>query len=172
MPGLQTATLTVDSPIGRLCLTAAGGTLRALTWGSADREAPDETLLHAARQLAAYFDGRLTRFDLPLAPFGTAFRQRVWAAMMDIPFAATATYGELARTVGTAPRAVGGACGANPLPIVVPCHRVVGGGWPGGYSGQGGLDTKTWLLAHERQVAGRHARPATLFPEHPHDLFT
>lgn len=146
--------LTVESPLGSLTLTSAGGALVALDWGEAGPDAPDSVLEAAAGQLAAYFAGRLQAFHLPLAPKGTAFRQTVWEAMQSIPYARTATYGDLARALDTAARAVGGACGANPLPIIIPCHRVVGGGGaPGGYSGHGGLDTKSWLLRHERRFA-------------------
>ncbi len=150
----------IDSPLGPLTLTGAGGALVALDWGGpADAAAgPDPLLEEAARQLDAYFAGRLRVFDLPLAPQGSPFRQRVWAAMQAIPYGATASYGDLARALGTAPRAVGGACGANPLPIIIPCHRVVGGGGaPGGYSGLGGLETKGRLLALERQRAASTA---------------
>lgn len=148
------ATCTVDSPFGPLVLTSHAGALVALGWGTAPREDTDAVLSAAESQLAAYFRGELRAFTLPLSPAGTAFRQRVWTAMQAIPFGGTATYGALARDIGSAPRAVGGACGANPLPIVIPCHRVVGGGGaPGGYSGHGGLDTKAWLLTHERRYA-------------------
>lgn len=147
---------TIDSPLGPLALTSFAGALVALDWGRASREEPDPVLDDAARQLDAYFAGRGTGFTVPLRPAGTAFRQRVWAAMQAIPYARTATYGDIARALVSAPRAVGGACGANPLPIVIPCHRVVGSAGPGGYSGSGGLDTKAWLLAFER----RHDGPA------------
>lgn len=144
--------LTVDSPLGLLTLTSIDGALVALDWGRQGEESSDAVLDAAARQLDDYFAGRIRDFGLPLAPRGTAFRQRVWAAMQAIPYGQVATYGDLARTLDTAARAVGGACGANPIPIIVPCHRVVGGGGaPGGYSGLGGLETKDWLLRHERR---------------------
>lgn len=143
--------LTIDSPLGALVLRSAGGALTSLDWAAGPKDEPDEVLRAAALQLADYFAGRRTAFDLPLRPAGSAFQQRVWAAMGEIPYARTATYGDLAHRLGTAARAVGGACGRNPLPIIIPCHRVVGGqGKPGGYSGHGGLETKGWLLAHER----------------------
>jgi methylated-DNA-[protein]-cysteine S-methyltransferase len=124
------------------------------------------------RQLRAWLDEPEFRFDLPLAPAGSAFRQRVWQAIAAIPCGQTLTYGELARRLDSAPRAVGQACGANPYPIVVPCHRVVAtrGGLNGGLGGfahatQGYLlDIKRWLL--EREAASRslerrqHAGPA------------
>ncbi|WP_029010842.1 methylated-DNA--[protein]-cysteine S-methyltransferase [Azospirillum halopraeferens] len=150
--------LTIASPLGPLLLTSAGGALVSLDWVSLDRgtgptgpaEDPEPLLDEAAAQLADYFAGRRTVFRLPLAPRGTPFRKRVWEAMSEIPYGRVASYGDLARALGTAARAVGGACGRNPLPIIIPCHRVVAGSGPGGYSGFGGLDTKAWLLNHER----------------------
>ena len=95
-------------------------------------------------------------FDLPLAPEGTAFQKRVYAAMQRIPFGGMRSYGELAAELGSAARAVGGACGSNPLPIVIPCHRVVAaGGGLGGFSGGAGASTKTWLLHHEGALPRR-----------------
>ncbi len=143
--------LTVESPLGPLTLTSADGAVMALDWGRQGEDAPDAVLTLAAQQLDDYFAGRIRDFDLPLAPRGTAFRQKVWAAMQAIPYGCVATYGDIARALDTAARAVGGACGANPIPVIIPCHRVVGGGGaPGGYSGFGGLETKDWLLRHER----------------------
>lgn len=107
----------------------------------------------AARQLREYFAGDRTTFDLPLAPRGTAFQQRVWMALREIPAGETRTYGEIAARLGqpTASRAVGAANGQNPLAVVVPCHRVVGAnGTLTGYAG--GLDRKAWLLDHEARA--------------------
>jgi len=104
-------------------------------------------------QLKAYFADPRTRFDLPLAPDGTLFQQRAWRALQRIPAGTARTYGELARTLKSAPRAVGGACRANPIPIVVPCHRVIAASGPGGFMGATrgrAMDIKHWLLAHER----------------------
>jgi methylated-DNA-[protein]-cysteine S-methyltransferase len=104
-------------------------------------------------QLKAYFADPRTRFDLPLAPVGTEFQQRAWRALQRIPSGTARSYGELARTLKSAPRAVGGACRANPIPIVVPCHRVVAANGPGGFMGATrgrAMDIKHWLLAHER----------------------
>ena len=145
-------TASLDTPVGRLVVLADGGAVVSVAWDHASPDgdgSPDPLLNEARDQLLAYFDGRLTRFTLPLAPAGTAFRQRVWAAMAEIPYGQTVSYGLLAQALDTAPRAVGGACGANPLPIIIPCHRVVAGAGPGGYSGANGLTTKHWLLAHE-----------------------
>ena len=106
-------------------------------------------------QLKAYFADPRTRFDLPLAPGGTQFQQRAWRALQRIPSGTARTYGELARTLKSAPRAVGCACRANPIPIVVPCHRVVAASGPGGFMGATrgrAMDIKRWLLEHEAAV--------------------
>ena len=152
---MPVARCTVESPVGPLTITAEGGAITRVDFGAGgSRSAGGNTLLaEAARQLTAYFDGSLRVFDLPIAPRGTPFRLRVWAAMQAIPYGETRSYGALAQALGTAPRAVGGACGANPIPLVVPCHRVVGtGGGLGGFSGGAGCDTKRHLLAHERAL--------------------
>ena len=107
----------------------------------------------AVRQLEAYLANPDFVFGLPLKPAGTAFQRRVWTQIAAIPLGRTDTYGQLARNLNSAPRAVGQACGANPYPLVVPCHRVVAtGGGLGGFNRQGGgflLDVKRWLLTHE-----------------------
>jgi methylated-DNA-[protein]-cysteine S-methyltransferase len=105
-----------------------------------------------ADAFAAYFDDPRQRITLPLAASGTPFQRRVWQAIAAIPCGVTRTYGELAHALGSAPRAVGGACRANPCPLVVPCHRVVGRQGLGGFAGARGgrlLAIKTWLLRHE-----------------------
>ena len=132
----------------------AAANFNASTIAVARLNADDATppiLRRAAAQLAEYFAGTRTRFDLPLAPVGTEFQRRVWAATSAIPFGETATYGEIARKIGApnAARAVGGALNRNPLAIVVPCHRVVGSaGKLTGYDG--GVDRKAFLLTLER----------------------
>ena len=149
--------LTIPSPLGPLTLTSTGGALTALDWRDAPADGADAVLEAAAQQLTDYFAGRRTSFDLPMRPAVTAFQQRVWELMTRIPYGETLTYGAMARELGSAPRAVGGACGRNPLPILIPCHRVVGGGGKsGGYSGFGGVETKAWLLGHERRMTLVH----------------
>lgn len=150
--------LTIDSPVGALTISEAAGAIAAIGWGGVGRTDRTPLLAEAERQLAAYFAGRLSRFELPLAPGGSAFEKRVWGAMQEIPYGETRSYGELARAVGSAPRAVGGACGRNPIPIVVPCHRVLARMGLGGYSGSGGLVTKRALLALEGAAAVAGAR--------------
>ena len=167
---VSTTHTVVESPLGPLTLRADDGVLSGLymtehrhgpTLGALGEEVPDG--LGAVReQLAAYFAGALTAFDLPLAARGTAFQHRVWAALRDIPYGATATYGELAAAIGrpTAPRAVGLANGRNPVSIVVPCHRVIGAnGALTGYGG--GLERKRHLLALERTPTAAAVRESS-----------
>ena len=147
----------VDSPVGRLALEADHEAVTSLRWAS-DGETTRDTsstpvLKEAMRQLDRYFKGKLKRFDLPLAARGTDFQKSVWKMMVEIPFGGTATYGGMAMALGSGPRAVGMACGRNPIPIIVPCHRVLGsGGKEGGFSGGQGLPTKRKLLALEGVV--------------------
>lgn len=143
--------LSMHSPIGDLTLTEADGQIIALDWGWVPdefglvRETP--LLVTAREQLDAYFDGDLQNFDLPLAPDGTPHQQNVWRVMSAIPYGQTRTYGELATELGSGSRAVANACGRNTIPIIIPCHRVVAaGGKLGGYSGDGGVETKKQLL--------------------------
>jgi len=144
--------VSITTPIGHLTIDANGEAIVAVHW-SGTREGEETPLLgEATRQLDAFFTGRLTRFDLPLAPAGTAFDQRVWAAMRAIPYGETRTYGDLAHLTDSGPRAIGRACGRNPIPIIVPCHRVLARGGLGGYSGGEGLPTKQWLLALEGRL--------------------
>ena len=149
---------TMDSPIGELTLTGNGVALTGLYMER--REAPrpdwvrdDERLGEARRQLEAYFVGELTTFDLPLAPRGTPFQEKVWEALRTIPYGKTASYRDIAVQVGnpTAVRAVGAANGRNPISIIVPCHRVIGAdGSLTGYGG--GMERKRWLLDLESRV--------------------
>ena len=147
----------IESPVGRLALEADDDCVTSVRWASpgerARKEAPNAVLKEATRQLDRYFKRRLRRFDLPLAAHGTDHQKRVWAMMREIPFGETATYGGMAMALGSGPRAVGMACGRNPIPIIVPCHRVLGaGGKEGGFSGGRGLPTKRQLLAIEGVV--------------------
>jgi methylated-DNA-[protein]-cysteine S-methyltransferase len=145
--------ISIASPVGDLLLEDDGGALVAVRWGWGPGGNGSPLLVEAARQIDAYFAGKLKDFDLPLRPAGTAFERGVWVAMQDIPYGETRCYGDLAAATHSAPRAVGRACGRNPIPIVIPCHRVLGKGWMGGYSGQGGLRTKETLLALEGALA-------------------
>lgn len=153
--------LTLPSPLGSLTVFATTQAIVKLDWGGrgakpADIDTPPEAqalLDEAGRQLVAYFADGKTGFDLPLDPAGTEFQRAVWDFMLAIPAGRTRSYGEAATAVGTGKvdsRAVGSACGANPIPVIIPCHRILAaGGDAGGYSGKGGLETKRWLLRHE-----------------------
>lgn len=149
----------IDSPIGRLLLAGNGRALSQLGFPSGkgaitprpEWRPSDEIFGDVKGQLQAYFDGTLREFDLPLNPQGTSFQRMVWRELTRIPFGATISYGELARRVDNpaASRAVGAANGRNPIPIIIPCHRVVGAN--GSLTGfGGGIETKKWLLASER----------------------
>lgn len=144
--------LSLHSPIGDLTLSERDGAIVAVDWGWG-RDQDETALLRAAReQLFAYLDRDLTRFDLPLAPDGTAYQRRIWRALCDIPYGQTRSYREIAAVAGGVARSVGQANGSNPIPILIPCHRVVAAGGIGGYSGGAGLETKRWLLALEAQA--------------------
>lgn len=134
------------SPIGELTVSEEHGSLVSLDWGWGQDQTQTELLEEARDQLIAYFDGKRQDFDLPLKPMGTPFQSKVWAAMLDIPFGQVQTYGQIAKKIGSAARAVGMACGANPIPVIIPCHRIVAATGLGGYSGDGGLVTKQALL--------------------------
>ena len=122
--------------------------------GAGGRDQTETPLLRRGReQLHAYFDGTLQAFDLPLAPAGSAYRRRIWQELSRIPFGETRSYAAIALCAGGSARSVGGANGANPIPIVIPCHRVVGATGIGGYSGGEGLATKRFLLALEQRYA-------------------
>ena len=141
---------TVETQFGSLVLTEADGAITRLTWGRAEEEADTDVLDEAARQLRAYDAGDLEAFDLPLRVTGSAFQQAVCAEMQRIPFGETVTYGDIAKRLSAPAQAVGGACGGNPIAIIIPCHRVMGAKGLTGFSGAGGVETKVSLLRHER----------------------
>jgi methylated-DNA-[protein]-cysteine S-methyltransferase len=158
----------LETPIGTLLIAGDAVAVHRITFPHPGRAVKPEPewqesqrgpVGEAARQLREYFAGKRAEFDLPLAPEGTAFQRTVWRQLQQIPYGETISYGELARRVGNpkASRAVGSANGANPLPIVIPCHRVIAGdGTLGGFGG--GLPTKQMLLALElRQTVAKRA---------------
>ena len=146
--------LSLHSPVGDLTVSGLDGVIVSLDWGWAPRQASSPLLENAKAQLDAYFDAERSAFELPLEPPGTEFQRRVWRALAAIPYGATLSYGALAARLGCAPRPVGAACGRNPIPIFIPCHRIVAGdGGLGGYSGDGGAATKRALLALEAAQA-------------------
>jgi methylated-DNA-[protein]-cysteine S-methyltransferase len=138
---------TLQTPLGPISVTESLGRISSLGWQASTAE-PTPLTTEALRQLAAWFDHRLTRFDLPL-DFGTGLHEQVRRAMCAIPQGETRTYGDLARVLGASAQAVGQACGANPIPIIIPCHRILGAQSLGGFSAKGGVETKVWLLKHE-----------------------
>ena len=154
------ARLTVGTPVGALTLTQREDAIVRIAWTGENApldsgDVPTPLLARAAAQLVEYFASARRDFDLPLAPAGSAFQARVWAEMCQIPWGRTLSYGEIAVKLNSAPRAVGGACGANPIPIVIPCHRVLAGNERlGGYSGGDGPATKRQLLELEGTLPG------------------
>ena len=137
-----------DGPLGRLVIEADGGKIRALSWGGSAPSPATELLTETCRQLAAYFDGTRHDFDLPIA-FQPGLTGDVMHAMLAIPFGETLTYGDLARSLNAPAQAIGQACGANPIPVIVPCHRILAATGLGGFSAPGGIETKIALLKHE-----------------------
>lgn len=148
----------IATPLGRVAIRMAGDAVSALDYLPADT--PEQPPTNAAtqgviEQLEAYFRDSRYSFRVPLAPVGTAFQRKVWEALQAIPPGTVLTYGELARQLDTAARAIGGACRSNPIPILIPCHRVVGRQGLGGYAGEvtgDPLAIKRWLLRHEGVV--------------------
>ncbi len=157
--------LSLHTPLGPLTLSEEDGALVSLDWGWGRDQTETPLLLRARDQVQEYLDGERTSFDLPLSPAGTAYRRRVWAALQAIPYGETRTYQDIAGSAGGAARSVGQANGGNPLPILIPCHRVVATGGLGGYSGGDGIETKRFLLALEaRTLAGAPAPVPDLGP--------
>lgn len=160
MPSLPQ--LSLHSPVGDLTISEEDGAIVAIDWGWGRDQTETPVLREGRRQLQQYFDGERRDFDLKLAPRGSPYRLRVWQALCSIPSGAARTYADIARSAGGSPRSVGGANGANPIPIVIPCHRVVATTGIGGYSGGDGLATKRHLLDLESRT------PATA-PRAPHN---
>jgi len=142
-------TCTVPTQFGDLILVEDDHHIVALNWGRAPSEDSTDVLEEARRQLLAYDVGTLTEFDLPLQVRGSDFQRAVCDAMFTIPFGDTCTYGDIAKLLGAPAQAVGGACGGNPIPVIIPCHRVMGAKGLTGFSGAGGVETKVALLRHE-----------------------
>jgi len=144
----------VETATGPVILTEEDGSIVAVTWARDSRQTgfhdTSPLLDRAAAQIVAYFAGDLRVFDLPLRPAGSEFQRAVWREMLRIPYGETRSYGDLAKATGGVARAVGGACGANPIPIIIPCHRVLAADRQlGGFSGGKGAETKAQLLTLE-----------------------
>lgn len=134
---------------GKLGVESNGTHIVALHWDAVSRGDVSALLAEAVAQLEAYDAGKLTKFDLPLAPKGSDFQQQVYRALLAIPHGETLTYGEIAKALGCPAQPIGQACGANPIPVIIPCHRVLAKNGIGGFSGAGGVEGKIALLKHE-----------------------
>ncbi|MEM9099819.1 MAG: methylated-DNA--[protein]-cysteine S-methyltransferase [Pseudomonadota bacterium] len=139
----------VQTSFGTLALVEEGQAITQLLWNAPEAVGRSALLDEAARQVEAYCAGDLQRFDLPLRPEGDEAALRVWAAMQAIPWGETRSYGDLAKELDLPAQLVGQCCGANPIPVIIPCHRIVGADGLGGFSGMGGVETKVALLRHE-----------------------
>ncbi|MGC1503036.1 MAG: methylated-DNA--[protein]-cysteine S-methyltransferase [Sulfitobacter sp.] len=139
----------VSTPFGDLTLVEVDGAITALEWGRLAHLDRSDLLDEGAKQLEAYASGKLVVFDLPLRVAGSRFQQDVCRVMSAIPFGYTRTYGEIAKELGVPAQSVGQACGGNPIPVIIPCHRVMGAKGLTGFSGRGGVETKVALLRHE-----------------------
>lgn len=143
----------IDTPLGRIAVVSEAGAITALNWVDAEKtfqeqgDAPE--LIAAEEQIKAYFNGDLRAFDLPVLVEGSDSPKAVCAEIAAIPFGETRQYGDIAKTLGMPAQAVGQACGGNPVPIIIPCHRVLSARGLGGFSARGGIETKVSLLRHE-----------------------
>lgn len=139
--------LSIDTPLGPLSISEQEGMIAAIGWQSCQPDSPTPLLQEAAGQITDYFTSTRKSFDLPLNPAGTDFQQRVWKRMAQIPYGETLSYGDLAKAIASSPRPVGTACGRNPIPVIIPCHRVLAADKKiGGYTGGVGIKTKAFLL--------------------------
>ena len=145
--------LSFNSPIGPLTVHEQRGTITNLSWGRETDRDVSSLLIETEKQVQEYLNGTRTNFDLPKKPYGSEFQLRVWREIAKIPYGQTASYRDLALKLSSSPRPVGTACGKNPIPIIIPCHRIIAKtGHLTGYSGGGGLDTKRLLLKLEKKL--------------------
>jgi methylated-DNA-[protein]-cysteine S-methyltransferase len=156
----------IDAPFGKVGIRTDTQFVRQIVYlpDATPSVEPDNALARrTAEQIRAYFESPDAPFDLPLALAGTAFQRRVWQGIREIPAGAVWTYGQLAKVAGGVPRAVGQACGSNPLPLVIPCHRVVAANGLGGFAHHAGdgffRDVKRWLLSHEGVLRSPESAP-------------
>ncbi|MBF0125473.1 MAG: methylated-DNA--[protein]-cysteine S-methyltransferase [Magnetococcales bacterium] len=156
---MSLSTAYYHSPVGWLCISVLDGSVRALHWSSSDGHptiAPNAVARRATDWLDSYFRGTILPISFPLEPAGTPFQRRVWQLVSTIAPASVFSYGDLARDLGSSARAVGQTMAINPIPILIPCHRVTGKRSLGGYSGGGGAATKQWLLEWEQKITAPH----------------
>lgn len=142
--------IAVETQFGRLGIEETDGAITRLIWNGRDEDAQTPLLQEAAAQVTAYYQGRLDRFDLPYRVTVSDFQRQVCDLMFAIPLGETRTYGDIAKDLDQPAQLVGAACGANPIPVIIPCHRVLAANGLGGFSGDGGVETKVALLRHER----------------------
>ena len=147
--GIQKRAGLDDGPVGPLTVVVENDAVVALEWARPNSQDRHPVLDAAVAQLTAYFAGELRDFDLPFAPKASDFQRRFGQALCAIPFGETRTYGDLAKLMDRPAQAIGQACGANPIAILIPCHRVLGATGLGGYSGAGGVEAKVKLLQLE-----------------------
>lgn len=138
--------LSFHAPIGDISIAEEDGFIVSVDWGWSSFQESTPLLIEAQQQLEAYFDGLLKQFDLPINPYGTPYQKKVWQALQSIPYGKTCFYGDISKKIGGSPRSVGNANAINPIPIIIPCHRVIARNSLGGYSGEGGSKTKKFLL--------------------------
>ncbi len=139
----------VQTPVGMLSADSDGQAITRLIWGRGGNLTEGPLAAQFVNELTAYFAGERQDFTLPLAPRGSAFQQDFYAALCAIPYGETRTYGDLAVDLGVSAQAIGQACGANPIAVLIPCHRVLAANGLGGYSGAGGIEAKVTLLRLE-----------------------
>ena len=147
---MDTSQHAFDTPQGHFFLEETDGAITRAGWGMRNGGRVTPLLAEAEAQVTAYWAGDLSRFDLPLRVEGGALVQAVCSALRDIPMGETRTYGDLARMLSRPAQAIGQACGQNPIPLIIPCHRVLSATGLGGFSAPGGVETKVALLRHER----------------------
>lgn len=151
--GLDMPSLTIDTPTGPMTLTEDGEAITRVEWGGPRGRDDTELLRCATVQINEYFDRNRTEFDLPLRVQGSDFQRAVCDVMSAIPFGETVTYGVISKQLNIPAQAIGQACGGNPIPLIIPCHRVLGasglGGFSGGGGGVNGIELKVQLLRHE-----------------------
>jgi len=145
--------LTLETPTGSMTLTEKNGAIVGAKWGGLKDTDDTPLLRRAAQQIDEYFAGTRTEFDLPLRVIGSDFQRAVCDAMLEIPFGETVTYGDISKQLNIPAQAIGQACGGNPIPLIIPCHRVLAANGLGGFSGDGGglsgIELKVQLLRHE-----------------------
>lgn len=145
-------TFVVNTSLGCIEITEQSGFIAKVAWSksqASEQHSESSLLQDAAAQITAYFNGELTLFTLPIKAEGTPFQQRIWDEMRKIPYGQVMTYGEVAQKIESHPRAVGSACGKNPIPVIIPCHRIVGQASLGGFSAGDDQETKQQLLKLE-----------------------